>query len=683
MKISYSWIKEFVEVKQSPQELAESLTMAGLSVASVEEISGDWVYDIEVTSNRPDWLSVRGIVREVAAVTGARLKKIPQKSVSKEKSKNKKGHAEFSITIDDKTGCKAYYGNLIKGVSVGPSPDWLKKRLEVLGVRPVNNIVDITNYCLLEYGQPLHAFDFDKIGNAEIIVRRAKQGEALVLIDGSEKKLPSSVLVIADNRRALAAAGIMGGKDSEVCGSTKNILLESAYFDPVIIRRGTRTLGVSSDSSYRFERGVDRATVKTALLGATKMICDLAGGKLAVSGFAGQAPIFAKRKIIFDLAKAKDILSLSFSAKQAKSILEKLGFSVRLKKKDIFEIIVPDSRRDITHEEDITEEIARVYGYNKIPLTAPQIKPFSLEIPKAQVLERRLKTLLVSMGLKEVITYSLTSQEDYRKTFLAVPEDAVSLENPLSQDYQLLRTTLLPQLLQCAAFNINHSNMDFEIFECAHLFKKEKEFLSLGILLCGLKRSSWAKESRPHTFFDLKGILGSLFKEIKIKNVSFEPVEFGLAESGTAASILVDNKPVGMMAQVSEAVKRSWGIKTKGDIFVAELGLEELAAGSNLKKSFSSISSWPSMVRDISLFVPSSVPYAKIKEVIRRQAKGYLLDMSLADWYQGKEVPKGFLGLTISLEYGSDQKTLSEAELNPIHQAVLDVLKNELSLTLR
>ena len=193
---------------------------------------------------------------------------------------------------------------------------------------------------------------------------------------------------------------------------------------------------------------------------------------------------------------------------------------------------MPDFRRDIVLEEDITEEIARIYGYNKIPLTAPQIKPFSLEIPKAQVLERRLKTLLVSMGLKEVITYSLTSEQDYQKTSLSVPEDAVSLENPLSQDYQVLRTTLLPQLLQCAAFNINHSNMDFEIFECAHLFKKEKESLSLGILLCGLKSSSWAKESKPYTFFDLKGILESLFKEIKIKNISFGPTEFGVGDAG-------------------------------------------------------------------------------------------------------------------------------------------------------
>ena len=248
------------------------------------------------------------------------LEKNPSRNPKvKGRAKIKKALQRFSITIDDKTGCKAYYGNLIKGVSVGPSPDWLKKRLEVLGIRPVNNIVDITNYCLLEFGQPLHAFDFDKINHAEVIVRRAKQGETLVLIDGSEKKLSSSVLVIADNRRPLAAAGIMGGKDSEVSGSTKNILLESAYFDPVIIRRGTRALGVASDSSYRFERGVDRATVKAALLGATKMICDLAGGKLAVSGFAGQASIFAKRKIIFDLAKAKDILSLTvFSLKRQK-----------------------------------------------------------------------------------------------------------------------------------------------------------------------------------------------------------------------------------------------------------------------------------------------------------------------------------------------------------------------------
>jgi phenylalanyl-tRNA synthetase beta chain len=722
MKVSYSWLKEFVDIKISPKELAEKLTMAGLSVASLDQVSGDWVYDIEVTSNRPDCLSVRGIVREVAAITGAKLARWPVGLLVRS-NKNKKnritgppfdaGHGfqpwalaqdsaqgagakgatgsargapqanRLTIKIDDKTGCRAYYGNLITGVVIGPSPEWLKKRLEVLGLRPVNNVVDITNYCLLEFGQPLHAFDFDKIGSAEIIVRRAKDGESLVLIDGSEKKLDRTLLVIADSRRPLAAAGIMGGRDSEVSLVTKNVLLESACFDPVVVRRGTRALGVSSDSSYRFERGVDRGTVKTALDQATRMICDLCGGELGVSKFQGARLAFTKRKIIFDSAKAKDILSLDLLARDIKNILEKLGFGVKPRKKGVFEIIVPDFRRDVTTSEDITEEIARSYGYDKIPLTAPQIKPFSMETPKAQILEKRFKALLVSMGLKEVITYSLTSRQDYEKSSLLIPEDAASLENPLSQDYQILRTTLLPRLLQCAAFNINHNNIDFEIFESAHIFKEGKESLCLGILLCGARRSSWTKESRAYTFFDLKGIVESLFKESKIRDYGWKLADIGLARQGAGASIVVANNPAGVLAQVSEAVKRAWGIKTKEDIFVAELLIEELLPHSDLKKNFSPIAAMPSIWRDISLLVGPSVSYAKIKEAVRRQAKGYLKRISLADCYQGKEVPKGHLGLTISLEYGSDQKTLTEAEVNPVHQAVLGVLKNELSLTLR
>ena len=682
MKISYSWIKEFVDVKLSPEKLGDRLTMAGLSVASLDEIGGDWVYDIEVTSNRPDWLSVRGIVREVAAITGAKFKKASL-SARVPKLDGKKSALPFSVNVSDTKACPLYYGNLITGVKVSASPEWLIKKLNAVGVRSVNNVVDITNLCLMEYGQPLHAFDFDKLEGGAIVVRRARDGERLTLIDGTEKKLSAGLLVIADNKKPLAVAGIMGGQDSEVTLNTKNVMLESACFDPVVIRRGTRLLGVASDSSYRFERGVDIPTVKAGLFAATKMICDICAGTLAASKTSGKpadkSAQSKNQKITFDLKEATDILSIKISSKEAKNILQKLGFVVKQKKAGTLEVIAPSFRKDVKVAEDITEEIARSYGYDKIPLTTPEIKPFVMDVPKVQTIERTVRDLLVSMGLKEAITYGLTSEESYTKTALKVPQAISALVNPLSHDYHLLRTTLLPALLECASFNINHNNPNLEIFETAHVFGKGEETISVGILLAGDKRASWLKESRPYTLYDLKGVLESLFDELGVKKFAFSSLEEGALNFG----ILVNGTKIGSLGAVSEAIKRNWGIKAKKEIFAAEFSLSALSQEACLKKVFMPLSSTPSISRDISVLAGKNTPYSAIKELIQKKSAGYLKTAALTECYQGKEIPDGCRGLTISLTYGSDVKTLTDAEINSVHSNVLEGLVKELSLTLR
>ncbi|MEK7849940.1 MAG: phenylalanine--tRNA ligase subunit beta [Candidatus Omnitrophota bacterium] len=690
MRISYSWIKEFVDVKLSPEKLSDRLTMAGLSVASLDEVDGDWVYDIEVTSNRPDWLSVRGIVREVAAITGAKFKKA-RPVLRATLAPGKKSSQPFSVRVSDTKGCPLYYGNLIVGVKVTTSPAWLIKRLKAVGLRSVNNVVDITNLCLMEYGQPLHAFDFDKLEGGAIVVRRACDGERLILIDGVEKKLSAGLLVIADTKKPVAIAGIMGGQDSEVSSKTANVMLESACFDPVAIRRGARLLGVASDSSYRFERSIDLSGVKAGLLAATKMICDMCGGTLAAAKQAGTPAQSKKQKIIFDLKEAADVLSIRITPREAKSTFEKLGFGVKQKKPDVFEVTAPSFRKDIKVAQDITEEIARAYGYDKIPLTTPEIKSFSMKVPKVQTIERMIRRLLVSMGLKEVITYSLTSEENYAKSGLPLPQAISALVNPLSQDYSLLRTTLLPALLECASFNISRNNPDFEIFEIAHVFGKGEETISVGILLSGDKRAAWLKDSMPYTLYDLKGVLESLFNEFSIKGYVFTPLEKQSSLTGFTPSqgsalnfcLLVNGSEAGSLGVIPEAVKRSWGIKAKDDIFVAEFSLSAFACAADLKKVFRPLASTPSITRDISVLAGNATPYAAIKELIEKRAAGYLKSVALAECYQGKEVPEGSRGLTISLIYGSEAKTLTDAQINLVHSNVLDGLVKELSLTLR
>ncbi len=703
MKVSYSWLKDFVDIKLKPQKLADELTMAGLSVDTLERIDGDWVYDIEVVSNRPDWLSMRGIAREVAAITKANFKdkkqctkacaKAPASKIGHHKAE-KISDAAVGIRIDDTKGCRLYYGNLIKGVKVAASPQWLARRLSALGLRPINNVVDITNYCLMEYGQPLHAFDFDKISQSEIIVRRAREGERLVVIDDSEKKLSSQVLVIADAQKPVAVAGIMGGKDTEVTEKTTDVLLESACFDPVVVRRGSRSLGITSDSSYRFERGVDIPAVKAALERATEMICDLCGGTLVLSKYSGSAKTPAAEKILVDFGQLQDSLGIKLSISQARSILEKLGFGVKSKGsagrkgsgghkgREVFQVCVPAYRRDVRIAEDVAEEIARIYGYNRIPLTAASIKLFTLKTSAVQKLVPEAKNLLVSMGLKEVITYSLVSRQDYEKSGLPVPDGILGLENPLSQDYGLLRTTILPSMLSCISFNINHGMTEFEIFEIAHVFGAKKEEMSLGIALVGAKRATWQKEARSYTLFDLKGILETLLDELLIKDYAVEHLKDSLG-SGLTYKLVAQGNTLACFGKASEAVKKNWGIKCKEDIFLAEVSVDSLAACAKLKKRYKSLASTPSIIRDISALARASTPYAKIKELIERQTQGLLKSVALVERYTGKEIPEGSVGLTISLEYNSEHRTLTDAEINPVHQRVLQGLVEELSLVLR
>ncbi len=558
MRVTYSWLKEFVDIKIPPEKLSERLSMAGLTVASLESAGGDWVYDIEVTSNRPDWLSVRGIAREVAALLQTKMRPGPHKAI-----KGISKTDDFSIEIKDEADCRLYYGALVRGVKVGPSPDGLRRRLEALGLRSVNNVVDITNYCLLEYGQPLHAFDFSRIQGASIVVRRAKEKEELSLIDGTTKKLAPQVLVIADRHHALAAAGIMGGKESEVSGATRDVLLESAVFDPVVIRRGARLLGVATDSSYRFERGVDIQTARLALERAVQMLCELCAGTLAAVKQSGSAKTRAPQKISYDVREAGEVLSLDIKESEAVRILKHLGFCVRRAGRGKFVVEAPGFRRDVRTKEDITEEIARIHGYDKIPLTYPSIKPFVMEKPAVWQLEALVKERLVRLGLKEVITYSLGSPEDYKKTSLEITKDALCLENPLSQDCSLLRSTLVPSLLACAASNLNKGNVDFEIFESASVFEGHRETASLGILLCGNRRSAWSKESQRYSLYDLKGIVEEVIRISGAGLPVLENTSRAYFEPQTGGCFVFGQKNVAVVGKIAESVRRQCGIKVK------------------------------------------------------------------------------------------------------------------------
>lgn len=729
MKVTYSWLKDFVEIKLSPQALAEQLTMAGLEVVSLEERSGDFIFEIEVTSNRPDWLSVIGVAREVAALTDKKLKlpqlvRGPQTTVHSGKKKGKNLGLSagacwpLSIEIEDKKDCPLYAAKIIQGVKVGPSPDWLKKRLELIGCRSINNIVDITNYVLFETGEPLHAFDLDKIvrrladlpvSQLNIIIRRAKSGEKITTIDGTERKLNEGTLIIASgaeeatgqpaNRptgQPIAIAGIMGGKDSEVTMSTKNVLLEAAVFNPVLIRRGRQAVGLQTDSSYRFERGVDLETAGYASWQAANLIQDLAKGSLVAAKSAGSAKTKSKT-ISLSVPAVDKILNIDIAAPKIKDILSRLGFMVKVKSKNHFSVTAPGYRPDVNLEADLIEEIARIRGYDQAPHSLPSVKP-SLCAGGQRELVSLVKNILAGLGLNEVITYSLIDKDILNGLGVAQEREAIEILNPLSREQEILRPTLLPSLARCVAYNLNQKQDYVNIFEVARVFLSEqdqpREELVLGIALSGSK--SLLLEQGPVidtvSFLHLKGILEALFEKMGVGCYSFNPSQKSPGFSPRSSThshgslsvmdICADKEKIGFMMKLEKGALGKFDIKNK-DVFLLEISLERLFSYVHLQKKFTPPPKYPGITRDISFILKEDISVREILDALKHPAGPLLRGIKIVDYYKGKQIPAGYRGLTISCLYRADEKTLTEAEINPLHVRLCNVLTEQFAAKMR
>ena len=685
MKISLNWLKDYVDIKVNPRLLADRLTMAGLEVTSLEQIKGDTVFEIEVTANRPDCLSILGIAQEVAAILGTKIKTRRVKTNKKAKCKVKKLKTlrlkSNFIKIQDKKDCSFYRGCLLVDVKIGISPSWLRDRVESLGVRSVNNIVDITNYCLLEYGQPLHAFDYDKIVE-EIVVRRARGGEKILTIDDTERELSENILVISDKNKAIAVAGIMGDKLSEVGPTTRNILLESAYFDPILIRRSSRELGLSSESSYRFERQVDFERVKLAQDRAVGLICDVAGGKIVDIKESGLKLKQKPLQIKFDIAKANRILSINVGREKIKKVFACLGFSCRDSKNNTLSVVVPSLRRDIKIEEDLIEELARVYGYNNIPSTIPALCSSAVKNIETEIITPAIREILCALGFNEVINYSLISRRSME--LVGLDKDAIGLVNPLSSEQEYLRPSLATGLLNCLVYNLNHKNIDLRLFELGHVFSVDYcEDMALGLIATGKTADSWQLK-KDFDFFALKGSVQSL-----IERLGFEDVKFLLSESdnvfsqGEVAKVICQEREVGTFGKIDNHLLSKLGLKKPPSVFYAEIFLKELCRCARRESKFRPLSIFPSIIRDISLVVKKSLHYEDIVEAIRTEAGEYLKEVKLVDTYKGEQIAAGCIGLTISLEFSLANRTLTDEEVTEVHQRIIKKLKSELVVEIR
>jgi len=656
--------------------------MAGLEVTSLEEKGHDFVFEIEVTSNRPDCLSVVGIAREVAAITNSKLK-LPQatclsgRQAGRPQAKSLQRAAcslqPIYIEIEDKKDCPLYTAKIIKDVKVGSSPDWLKRRLELVGCRSVNNIVDITNYILFEWGQPLHAFDLDKLNPPDtIIVRRAKKDEKITTLDGQQRVVDPDILLIADKKGPVALAGLMGGKDTEVSETTKNVLLEAAIFNPIVLRHARQSLGIQSESGYRFERGIDPEVLERASWEAIRLISETAKGNCVLAKSSTRLKK-EKRLIRLDIPYVNKILGIDIKGNKIKEILNSLGFVVKIKTKNNFSVSLPSFRQDVSSAIDLIEEIARIWGYAQIPTSLPAMKPQIAALGRRDLVSI-IKNILQGLGLNEVITYSLMDRELLEAFDTGIGSCIVEILNPLSKEQEVLRNTLALSLGGCIAHNLNQKQEYISIFEIAKVFFQEKDKIreewALGIALGeGINKE-------PPGPLHVKGILEVLFQRLTIKDYRFKMA------GNSEIQICLFKEKIGIIRPLPENVLGRLDIKNK-EVWIAELWLERLLTYVNLKKQFTSLPLYPAISRDISLVLKEDILAEDILAAIRERGAPLLKEVKIIDYYKGKQIAPGSKGLTISCLYRCDTRTLTEAEIEPLQGDISSLLVSRFAAQIR
>jgi phenylalanyl-tRNA synthetase beta chain len=644
---------------------------------------GDTIYDIKVTPNRADCLSVIGIAREVAALTNQPTH-IPEPSHAEE---GEPIHNFISVEIADPDLCSRYCASLVTGVKIGPSPQWMQQRLIAGGMRPISNVVDITNYVMLEYGQPLHSFDYSQIKGKKIIVRRARNDELLYTLDGMERNLNPNMLVIADEKDPVALAGVMGGANSEVIDPTTSILLESANFNNISIRRTSIKLNLRSEASSRFERGISPELAPIALRRATQLLLELAGGK-AARGIADVYPGKKEQKpVLLSKERVSRVLGLELSTERIQKVLESLGFSCKSAgtSGDLM-VTIPYWRTDVRMADDLVEEIARIIGYDEIPTTllSSQI-PQQVPAPMLS-LKEQIRDLFVGCGMQEVITYSLVSQATLDKVD---PHKklgpALRVANPMSSEQEYLRTSLRPGLLATFASNEKHEKDGIKLFEVGRAYlprandlPEEREML-VGILGGPRLERSWLSGEDALDFFDAKGILETVFNRLKVKT-DFKPAEDQTLLAGKTAEVIVRGERVGIVGEVHPKTAALFDISTQ-PITLFEIDLGKLLSSAEAVYRYRPIPRFPGNTRDIALIVDNSLAASRVQEVT--ESFPLVEQVTLFDVYSGEQVPPGKKSLALSVRFQSAERTLTDEEVNQAQQQIIERLQREFGAILR
>jgi phenylalanyl-tRNA synthetase beta chain len=648
----------------------------------------DTLFEIGLTPNRADCLSVVGVAREIAAKLG---KKITSPSHALKESETLIT-AAASVVVEDHHLCPRYTARHITGCRIAPSPQWLINRLNAVGIRSINNVVDVTNYVLMEYGHPLHAFDFDLIAGGAIVVKRAGEGERFTTLDGQERLLNPSDLTICDTGKTVALAGIMGGENSEITPGTTNILLESAYFNPSAIRLTGKRLGLHTESSHRFERGADIDILPKALDRAAALIAELAGGTVA-RGIIDLYPVKILRKSIqVRVSRVNQLLGINLEAETIRDIFLRLEFEVDPVEHGVFNVRIPSFRVDIEREIDLIEEVARLNGYENIPATMPKARVFSDRPARHQRMEKLLRELMVAQGFNEVINFSFIAPDALDKLRLTEGDSrrrTVALLNPLVDEQSVMRTTLLPGLLQSAARNLSYRCLNQRIFELRRVYlprdgeELPDEPLCLAGLITGRREpEGWSQPDLPTDFYDIKGIVENICDACILPGVAYDA---GYPESfyhpGKACAIRVADEEIGSIGEIHPDVQEGFGLEQP--VYYFEINFERLIAHAGETATIATPSRFPDTFRDIAMLVDDETEFESILQCVRHLGIKEIEEAGIFDLYKGEHIPSGKKSVAIRIRYRSPDRTLTDDEVNRLHQRVITSLVDSINVSIR
>jgi phenylalanyl-tRNA synthetase beta chain len=662
-------------------------TPVGESLTKALGIS-DTVFEIGLTPNRPDCLSIVGIAREVAAIEKSRVR-YPDTNLSDT------GTHIFdvtSVTIDAPDHCPRYAARLIENINVRPSPFWLQDRLTSIGLRPINNIVDITNFVMMEMGQPLHAFDFDHLLENRIVVRTATEGERFTTLDQKERRLSSDMLMICDGKKPVAIAGVMGGLNSEIEADTTRVLLESACFNPISIRKTAKRLGLSTDASYRFERGVDPRVTVRALNRAAKLIVEIAGGTL-VEGLIDAHPMPTKEKIIdLSVSATNRLLGTTFEKKEMCELLSSVEIDIETSGKetfpDIFQVTPPSYRVDISRPEDLMEEIARLSGYGRIPTTLPAMPAQTLMLSGRSNLRFAIRQRMIGLGFSEVINYSFIHHASCDRLNLTADDSrraTVTILNPLSEDQTVMRSSLIPGLLETMRRNTSKQIRDLKLFEIGQTFyEKNIEELPTEVeMLAGLWTgvrcaTAWYQPAVACDFYDLKGAVQELLSAFDITGACFTQLpenECTYLRPGFTAQIVLQGHLIGFVGEIHPCTLKNYDIKQTA--FVFELDLEKTSLLMPKKKDFVSLSKFPAISRDITLIIDNKIESNRVLEMVTTGEEKLVENVYLFDVFEGNPIPQGKKSISFRITYRSNTETLADVLINTVHYRISERLIQE------
>jgi phenylalanyl-tRNA synthetase beta chain len=698
MKVLYNWLKEFIELTAAPEELRTRLSLSGTAVEALEETAAGPMLDAELTSNRGDCLGHYGIAREAAVLYGLPLKRVDPRP----KESSKQASSATRVQIESPELCGRYTARVLRGVKVGPSPDWLRQRLDALGQASINNVVDASNYVMLELGHPMHAFDLDLLAEERIVVRRARAGEKMRTLDGVERTLTNEMCVIADAARAVAIAGVMGGGDSEIRLASRNILLESAWFDPISIRRTSKALGLRTEASMRFERGADMEMAEAASRRCAELIQQLAGGEI-LAGVVDIYPGHAEAPLI-ELTRREFLRVMGADVPDAEieAILSGLGFAPARSDaarggagspEAAWKCRRPSWRGDVTREVDLVEEVARIYGEDKFPARLPAAKLPAARLEYAEA-DDRLREILIGLGYQEIIAIPIVD-EPSDAIFRAATAVPARIANPLAEDASVMRSTGAVTMARALEWNLNHGQRNVRLFEFGKTYAwkgtqpVETRIVTLGAT--GLAREKGIAETeRAYAFADLKGDLDQIGRLAGGLAWTAGGPEWLQGAHAGKISLRADGaaaRPVGPIGHAGQLSRRvSERFKLRQDAFLAELELEPLCAGFKSARAalrYKPLSRFPAVERDFSLVLADGTTFAGIEEAIRALGLAEVSSIEAVDLFRGKNVPEGKFALLVRVKFESLQATLTETQLTDFSSRILVVLEQKLGATLR